>query len=518
MSGRITKETKLPEPGKTASEKPISRHGSPSAVPARARKGLTRAVVAGAGWLMAQTVGSRAISLSSQIVLAWILAPTDFAILALAWTVTVIIDTLVNFGVDDVLLQRQRAMRFWTTSALLLSLGLGVAGMLLVVAASPLAVHLYDAPILYTILPIMAAAMPLTALSAVPAAKIRAALNFRFLATYATIELAIGQVAVIILALNGFGVLSFVLPVPVLAAARTITFWISARPRLGPMRPKQLRMMAKAGSAVFGTKFLSAMVGQGGYFVLGLFAAKPEVGAYFFAFRLAIQPVAMLAGNLSNVLFPALALLRNDLVRQREAALSACRVLAFAIMPYCFMQSAVARPVVDLLFGSKWDAAVVPLQILSVGMAFDAVSLIASALLSARGEFRRLFIYSCVFSPIYFVVVTIGAHLATATGVAIAVSMYYAVLSPCFSYVVFRRMGSSLRDVVAIYLAPTAFAVIAVGAAAVLANSVPAGPLAQIGIIAAFGSGVYLGLVRLLDPSSYKQVMGRFRQVFGPRV
>jgi hypothetical protein len=115
-------------------------------------------------------------------------------------------------------------------------------------------------------------------------------------------------------------------------------------------------------------------------------------------------------------------------------------------------------------------------------------------------------------SPIFFVFVTIGAHLAAATGVATAVSLYSAVLSPCFSYVVFRRMGVSLRDVVAIYLAPTAFAVVAVGAAAVLAHSVPAGPLAQIGIIAAFGGGTYLGLVRLLDPSSYKQVMGRLRQ------
>src|SRR4029077_18246050 len=114
------------------------------------------------------------------------------------------------------------------------------------------------------------------------------------------------------------------------------------------LRPRQLRMMGKAGSAVFGTKINTAMVGQGAYFVLGVFASKPEVGAYFFAFRLAIQPVQMLAGNLSTVLFPALAQLRNDLVRQREAALSACRVLAFAIMPYCFVQAAVARPVFDL--------------------------------------------------------------------------------------------------------------------------------------------------------------------------
>ena len=512
MSDRITKETELPEPGESASEKPISRRGSPSAAHARARKGLTRTVVAGAGWLVAWTVGARVIGFASQIVLAWILAPTDFAILALAWTVTVIIDTLVNFGVDDVLLQRQRAMRFWTTSAFLLSLGAGVAGMLLVVAASPLAVHLYDAPILYTVLPIMAAAMPLTALSAVPAAKIRAALDFRFLATYATIELAIGQVAVIILALNGFGVLSFVLPGPVLAAARTITFWISARPRLGPMRPKQLRMMGKAGSAVFGTKFLTAMVGQGDYFVLGLFASKPEVGAYFLAFRLAIQPVQMLAGNLSTVLFPALAQLRNDFVRQREAALSACRVLAFAIMPYCFMQSAVARPVVDLLFGAKWDAAIVPLEILSIGTRFRRVLLD-----SPRSAYRSrrvspvIPLFLCLFAGLFR-----GCHHRRTLGVRHGCGYRgQPVLRRTLALLFLRRIqahGGAVARCRGHLFGSDGVRSRRSRRGRRFGQLVPAGPLAQIAIIAAFGGGVYLGLVRLLDPSRYKQVMGRLRE------
>lgn len=66
--------------------------------------------------------------------------------------------------------------------------------MLLVIACVPVAVHLYEAPVLYSILPIMALGMPLSALSIVPAAALRAALNFRFIATYSAIELAVGQV------------------------------------------------------------------------------------------------------------------------------------------------------------------------------------------------------------------------------------------------------------------------------------------------------------------------------------
>jgi O-antigen/teichoic acid export membrane protein len=485
-------------------------HGLTSADHGDPLKGLTRMVFAGVGWLLAQGVGTRVISFASQIVLARILVPSDFGSLALAGTVTSLFEALISFGVDDVLLQRQRTMRYWATPALVTSLGLSIASMLLVIACAPVAVHLYDAPVLYQILPIMAVGMPLSALSTVPTAKIRGALNFRFLATYSTIELAASQAAVIVLALHGFGVFSFVLPGPVLAVVRAAIFWFVARPRLGPLRPRQLRIMAKTSSAVFGTRITTAMVGQGGYFVLGLFASKPEVGAYFFAFRLAVHPVRMLAGSLYMVLFPALANLRSESVRQREAALSACRVLAFITMPYCFMQTAVARPLFGVLFGSDWDGAIVPAEILSIGLAFDAVAWIAHALLSARGEFRRAFIYSCICLVAFFVVVAIGAHLGSATGVAIAVSLFYVVSAPCYSYAVFRRTGASLLNVAAIYVHSTTVAAVTIGAAATLAHLVP-GPIAQIAIIVTFGGGLYLAVVRLVTPSIYNQVKNLLR-------
>ena len=125
--------------------------------------------------------------------------------------------------------------------------------------------------------------------------------------------------------------------------------------------------------------------------------------------------------------------------------------------------------------------------------------------------------YSCVFSPLFFVVVAIGAHLAAATGVATAVSLFYVVLAPCFSCLVFRRMGTSLRDVVAIYLTPTGLAAAAMGVAAVLAIWIPGGPLAEIALITALGGGLYLGLVRLLTPSRYRQVVERLREVIRSR-
>jgi PST family polysaccharide transporter len=474
-------------------------------------------VFAGVGWLLGQNVGMRVIVIASQIVLARILLPSDFASLALAGTVIALFEALISFGVDDVLMQRQRTMRYWARPAFVTSLGLSIASMLLVIACMPVAVHLYEAPVLYSILPIMALGMPLSALSTVPAAALRAALNFRFLATYSAIELAVGQLAVIVLALHGLGVYSFVLPGPVLAAVRAAFFWFVTKPRLGRLRVRQLRMMGKASSAVFGSRVIGAMVSQGDYFVLGLFASKSEVGAYFFAFRLAVQPVRVLAGSLHSVLVPALAKLRSEPLRQGEAAVSACRILAFITMPYCFMQAAVARPLFGLLFGSKWDGAIVPIEILSVGLAFDAVSWISAALLSARGEFRRLFIYQCILGPAFFLLVAVGAHfgaetaIGASTGVAIAVSLFYVILPPCYSFAAFRRTGVSLRSIAMIYVNSTTVSTIAIGAAVALVYWVPTGPIAQIAIIVTFGGGLYIVLLRFVSPWTYNYVGNRLR-------
>lgn len=479
---------------------------------------LSRSALIGTSWLLAQNVGSRVIGFVSQIILAKLLAPGDFGTIGLALTVTTLASVVANFGVDDVLLQRQKSLRFWATAAFATSLGLGLLSFLGVIGLAPVAAMIYHAPVLLRLLPLMALAMPLTALSTVPMAKIRADLNFRFLAAYTTAELAALQLMTIALAVLGFGVYSFAIPVPVMALVRAVTFWWVARPKLGHLRLGQLRMIGSNSAAAFGTKILTAVVGQGAYFVLGLVATKPVVGAYFFAFRLAIQPVQLLAGNLSNVLFPILAQLRSEPRRQGEAALKASRVLSYVVMPYCFLQAAIAKPLLTFVFADKWQAAIPLVQILSIGLAFDAVSWVAGALLQARGEFRKSFVYSCVFCPIFFGMVTLGALSFSGMGVAVAVSLFYLAFAPVYSYRVFRKVGVSPSEVAGIYLAPVAFAALAALAAHMLGEVLPSGNLAKTIVIGLVGSALYLALLRLFAPQMFNQLWARARVLVQKRV
>ncbi len=476
-----------------------------------ANSSLGRSTLIGTGWLIAQNAGTRVIGFGSQIVLAKLLAPADFGNLGLALTVTMVAMVIANFGVDDVLLQRQKTLRFWATSGFLASLGLGILSFAGVVAAAPFAAALYHSPVLRALLPLMALALPLTALSTVPTAQIRADLNFRFLATYTTLEYLLLQILTIALALLGFGVFSFAIPVPLAAGLRALVFWVVAKPRLGPVRMRQLKMMGANSAAVFGTKILTAGVGQGDRFVLGLWAPKTVVGAYFFAFRLAVQPIQMLAGNLTNVLFPVLSQLRNDPVRQREAAVNASRILAFAVMPYSFLQAAVAQPLLTFVFGEKWQAAIPLVEILSIGLAFDAVSWVAGALLQARGEFRRSLLYSAAFFPLFIAMVAAGAFWWSGIGVAGAVTIFYALFAPIYSYCVFHRIGVSAREILSIYVAPVTLAATSAALAMLMGRLLPAGDVAKSVCIAAAGSALYLALMWVFARAAFRQLMTRLR-------
>ena len=175
------------------------------------------------------------------------------------------------------------------------------------------------------------------------------------------------------------------------------------------MRRKQLRMMGSNGAAVFGTRIPTAAVGQGDYFGVGAGCFRAGRRRSLSYSALAVMPVQMLEGNFSSGAIPP-----AGAIAQRAGTAKSCferfahaGIQRQALWLYAGRRG--ARLILSLVFGAKWEDAIPLVQILGDWLTFDAVSWAAGALLQARGEFRRSLVYSCVFSPIFFVLVAIGA-------------------------------------------------------------------------------------------------------------
>ena len=472
---------------------------------------LQRSTATGFLWLLFQGLSGRVASFFSQLVLAKLLMPEAFGQIGLAYTVSALVTAIVSFGIDDVLLTRSRHLRLWVAPAFWSSLALALAGMVVMLAVSPVAAWVYHAPGLVGLIAVMAINLPLGAASTVPVTKLRAGLAFRYLSTYASLETVGIQLATIACAAAGLGAYSFVVPLPAAAAIKAIIFWQKAPTAIRPgHRLRQYRHLVGSGLMVLSTRLMITLVNQGDYIVLGVMATQSVVGVYFFAFRLAAQPLQMLAGSFGNVLFPAFTQLGHDPARQMEAALRASRILAYAITPVCFLQAAEAAPLLHLMFGTRWDSAVPLVQILSLGLPGDALAWVAGALLIARGEFRRDMRLVALFTPPFFVCVVMGVWLGGALGVAIGVSLFYALIKPLNSWLVFRR-AMRVSDILQIYVIPLALGLATIGAAAGVA-ALPAfagSRLVQVAMIGVLGPVFYVIGLRAVAPSTLAEMMSQ---------
>jgi PST family polysaccharide transporter len=464
--------------------------------------------------MLAQNVVSRASVVVSQLVLAALLLPADFGLISLTYTVSNMATVLVNVGIEDVLLQRHRGLRLWTGPGFWASLLLSTLAALGVVLVSPLAASIYHAPSLVGLLAVMALAMPVGALGSVPSMLMRARLQFGAIAAYGGAEIVAQSVLTVALAWAGFGAYSFAIPVPILAASRTLVFWRLARSKVS-LRPKVGRwrhMLANTG-ATFATRLLITSINQGDYMVLGLLASHDEVGRYYFGFRLSAQPLWLLAGNFSNVMMPALVQLKADPRRQGEAALRASTLLSFCVMPLAFLQAAIAGPLLIFFFKQKWAAAIPVVQLLSIGLAMDAVSWVAGSLMNARGEFKMVLRYISVQAPVFFALVCVGALTDRAQGVAIAVAIFYTVTQPFFVAAAFRRVGVSTWRVALLYLRPGAIAAVSVGAgiAISLLPGLAGHPLLRCVVICAVVAPIYLFGTQLVAPDIGRDLWHRIQ-------
>ncbi len=469
----------------------------------------------------AQSAVQRLVSFGSQLVLASLLMPADFGLIGLAGSIAGIVQAVTDFGVEDVLLRRHRRFDLWSGPALRVMLVLLTAAGLTIAASAPLLARAYHAPALTGLLLVIAVSTPLPALSALAGVRFRAELRFGFLAAWASGETIVGALLTILFASRGLGAYSFVLPPAILALARAVA-WNLGRPRgIGRVTRRRSRTLWRClvgtSSYTLGAKFCWALLGQGDYAVLGFVAGHAAVGLYWFAFRLAAQPLYVFAGNLSSILFPTLVAIGNDRERQGRAALRAARLLSACVIPAALIQAAVAGPLVDRFFAARWSGSVPMIQLLSIGLGFDAVSWIAAALMSARGEFRTLFLRMLVYTPLFLLMVSCGARLGGAIGTAAAVALYYVTTQPLFVWSVFRTLGVTRCDVAGLYLIPLLSGGLAAGAGLAVASSLPhAALLARATLIGATGLLVYLPLLRTLQPEVWHEIVGRAQPVLAP--
>ncbi len=368
-----------------------------------------------------------ALTVGSGMVLARLLTPADFGVLAMAYTLTGPLSTIKDFGFTAAAVQRedlddrQLSALFWVALRLNLLTTLAVAGF------GPVLAWIYGEPRLTAIVPALGLALFVLGLGTLHQALLIRRLQFRRLTIVEIVSTLVGLTAGVGLALLGAGAWSLVAQFAATSASKGSGMWLASdwRPsrfRTGGMRDSpDIDSLRSYGRHLTGIRILSEVGRYADRAIVGFFSGATAAGFYDYAQRWSLYPVQQLYLPLSSVAVAGLSRVQGDPATYRRWARAALLpVFSLATPALTFM--AVEAPIVILaLLGPQWLPAIPLFRVLCVAALAGSVSGVTRWLYLSRGAPRAQFRWALLSTPVVIVAAAAGA-LWGPYGVALGVA------------------------------------------------------------------------------------------------
>jgi lipopolysaccharide exporter len=438
----------------------------------------------------------RVLGLVNIAILARILAPEDFGLVAMAMVAVGIADGLLNVGVDRAVLQRGHgdAAYFGTAWTIRLCQSTLIAGVTL--ALSPVAVAYYEDGRIGTILAIVAAGIFVRGFESIGVVLLRQQLRFsREFVFYVATQL-LSVPATILLALELRSYLALALGMLFRDVAQTALSYALApyRPQPTLQRWRDLWSISQWNLAL---GMISAIHGRIAVLILGKVASPDLVGRFSVATELALTPTSEIASPIMRAFFPGFVKLRDEPERLRAAVLVAFEAILMIGAAVCLGLVVVAEELVVLALGARWSAAGPLVQTLAVGAAFRIAEIFLVEQLFVVGRVKQIV---AVFAATTLVFAAGTLPAFEAFGLVGVAALF--VVTQAIGALVFTRLAADTIQVPFTALLRCALRPAAAGIAMVLTVELVA-PWWHLPIVAMFatkivcGAAVFLGVAFL---------------------
>ena len=402
----------------------------------KASSDLGRRALRGGVVSVAMQYCNGALQLVAAIILARLLAPEDFGLVAIVIVLTSYASVLIDFGLSDALARTSRITPGQASSLFWLSTAIGLTIAVVVAASSPMISIIYREPRLGPIALCSAISFVLWGVSNLHLALLRRTMQFGTIARIQFLSTFVGIAVAISMASCGYGYWALVLRPIATAFCVAFGAWSLCRwrPGLPAFDDGEVKSMVRFGLHV--TRFsvaysLAKAVDRIG---LGLFYRPDVVGYYQNATMLYEYSITFALTQVHTVGSASLSKLQSDPVDLRQKYESALSTLAFFMMPAAAIMSVTAQDVTVLLLGAKWQVAGTLLSIIALRGILHVIEGSQGWLHLSLGTPDRWQNWGIVTLAVQVAAVTAGLPFGP-TGVALAVAIASSLIAvPSVTY------------------------------------------------------------------------------------
>ena len=342
-------------------------------------------------WNVVDRVSTQVLYAVTGIVLARVLSQEAFGLVGAILVIQAFASLLVDSGFSYALIQRKQPSRLDYSTVLWFNMAVSIAIYMILWMAAPLIAQWFHAPALVAMSRVMFVSFILNASVIVQTNILMKRMDVRMVAVSNSAGLIAGGIVGIVLALKGYGAWAMVWQAITVGAVKAALLWATGR--WWPMMRfswAALRSYFGIGSRMMATSFLNTVFQNIYSFFIGNRTGMVALGYYTQADKWSKMGISSLSQVLTSSFLPALSAVQDDKPRFDNITRRLNRFTSYLTFPALIGLVVCATSIFHVLFGSKWDAAILLFQLLMVRGIFTVLTGLWNNYILALGYARHI--------------------------------------------------------------------------------------------------------------------------------
>lgn len=343
--------------------------------------------ISGLLWNIAEKFSCQLMTFVVGVILARLLSPADYGLIAMTAVFVGITQVLVDSGFSSALIQKKNRTDLDYSTVFDVNVAMSGGLCLLLCIISPLIADFYNEPLLKWIICFCGIKIFLGSFIAVQATRLSANLEFRAKSRIAIVNSLLSAIVSIVMAYGGCGVWALIVPDFFTIFSSAIMYWNYQHwfPGFKFSKDSFQRLFA-FGSRLLASSILEIIYGNIYTIVIGKKFSASQLGIYSKAQSFSNLPINTLLGVIANVAYPTLSTLQNEDRRLAEVYRKMIRLAAYLIFPLMVGLIVLAKPLIVVLLTEKWIEVTVYLQILCLSFMWYPIHSLNLNLLEVKGR------------------------------------------------------------------------------------------------------------------------------------
>lgn len=319
---------------------------------------VQRLAIRGAGATLLSSGASLGVQIFSTVILARLLMPSDFGLVAMVSTFSLLLSNFGLNGFTEALIQREKLDHRLASNIFWTSVGAGIVISIAFVASGALLVKFYHNPLVGPVVAVASSAILITSCSVVHLALLKRAMLFSRVAANDIVARAISILATIVLALEGWRYWALVAGMVLLALTQSVGACILCKWRPGaPRRAAGTISVVRFAANVYAHFAFNYFARNTDNLLVGWLFGAQSLGFYKKAYDLFALSVSQTTAPLTNVAVSALSRFDPNSHRYRQSLLNALAVTTFLGMGLGADLTLVGKDVIRVVLGPGWEPA-----------------------------------------------------------------------------------------------------------------------------------------------------------------